>query len=77
MKTFAPDTHVYCTNCIHGEQMIRAFMFHSPNNGDLPSECVTCYPFDPEDSRPFELRKNYEPISISEKIMRVWEDKTG
>jgi hypothetical protein len=51
------DTHVYCTDCIRGQDLLEGIMFY--NTHDIPKECKECNPFDPEDSRAFELRKNY------------------
>ena len=52
------DTYVYCIDCIWGKKATKA-MYYSNKNGRLPKQCKTCWPFDMEDSRPFEMRKNY------------------
>ena len=52
------DTHVYCTDCIHGDGAVEAMMFDNPDS-HLPESCKTCWPFDIPDSRSFEVRKNY------------------
>ena len=47
--------HVYCTNCIHGEKLIQCLL----EDEAVPTICVECFPFNPEDSVPFEQRPNY------------------
>lgn len=51
------DTQVYCTNCIHGNNLIKSLI--EDDERIMSDECITCHPFDCEDSRPFSLRKNY------------------
>ena len=51
------NQHVYCTDCIYGEQLIECII----NEDNLPGKCQNCYPYDPEDSRSIELRINYKP----------------
>ena len=50
------DTHVYCTKCIRGENLINKTYF---DKGNIPKECIKCYPYDIVDSKVFGLRKNY------------------
>ena len=51
--------HVYCTDCIRGDALWEALSAKGfPNL--IPERCVSCYPFDPEDSRGDDLRVNYE-----------------
>jgi hypothetical protein len=59
------DTHVYCTDCIFYAALFNGLMFSTSE--DIPEECKSCYPFDTEDSRSFELRKNYrEAVQFTE-----------
>jgi hypothetical protein len=63
------DTHVYCTDCKYGEELIDTF----DNLEPMPCACCSCFPLDPEDSHPFGVRKNYialEPMkTIGPEIM--------
>ncbi len=58
------NTHVYCTNCKYGELLIDALI----SQADIPDRCKDCYPYDAEDSRSFELRKNYIGCLTSESV---------
>jgi hypothetical protein len=58
MKPMNKDTHVYCTDCIYGEELIQSIEDFEP----MPCACCSCYSLDPEDSCPFEFRKNYIPL---------------
>jgi len=49
------NAHVYCTNCKYGKLLIEAIMSQT----DMPDKCKDCYPYDVEDSKKFDLRKNY------------------
>ena len=51
------ETHVYCTECAN-------FKLEEDNNGAfiIPNICKDCWFWDFEDSRPFEIRKNYIPL---------------
>lgn len=49
------QTHVYCTNCIYGKELIASIDDQEP----IPKICCSCYPFDPEDSEPYERRPKY------------------
>ena len=50
------DIHVYCLDCIHYEDMYNKFINEDHEHSVI---CSQCYPWYPEDSRSFELRKNY------------------
>ena len=54
-------THVYCVDCIHFEKLLI-----SVDNGDkiCPKPCVTCYPYDFEDSVEHMKRPHYEDSEI-------------
>ena len=47
--------HVYCTECKYGDKLIESIV----NESDTSITCEKCCPYDPEDSRPFHMRKNY------------------
>ncbi len=51
--------HVYCTNCVYGNKLLEAIYFNTP----LPKECENCFSFDPDDSKPFYLRKKYKEFN--------------
>lgn len=51
-------TYVYCTECVHGEELINAIV----DGAEMPIICNKCYPYNPEDSFPFEIRRNYQAI---------------
>lgn len=51
--------HVYCTDCVRGEKLIDTLWWWNHNGQNIPKECEGCFPFDPEDSSPFYMRKNY------------------
>jgi len=52
------DTHVYCTDCIRWERLLESIMEYGIIS--KPYECENgCFPYDPEDSAPFYIRKNY------------------
>ncbi len=51
------DTHVYCTKCKHGEELIKAITAE----GEMPLPCQSCNPWNCEDSMRFEDRPNFEP----------------
>lgn len=55
-ETFIPYMQVYCTHCIIGENLLRSLDKDLP----IPKECGGCYPYEPEDSRPYYLRANYK-----------------
>jgi len=48
--------HVYCTECKYGDKLIKSIV----NESNTPIICEKCYPYDPEDSRPFHMRRNYK-----------------
>jgi len=54
------NTHVYCTDCVYGEELFECFTLDNINK-KIPSFCNECYPYDPEDSRPFRERPCYRP----------------
>jgi len=54
------NTHVYCTECINGKQLIESII--EDNILLMPKECESCYPWNPEDSFRFEERPNYKPV---------------
>ena len=61
------NTYVYCTECVYGNLLIDAI-----NNGNLiPVICLGCYPYNPEDSMPFSLRKEYCPKDITIKYSNI------
>lgn len=47
------NEHVYCTDCKYGKQLIDTIL----KGNIIPFACKICYPYDPEDSRAFELKK--------------------
>ena len=47
--------NIYCTECKYGDKLIESII----NLSDTPIICEKCYPYDPEDSRPFHMRRNY------------------
>lgn len=49
------DQHVYCVNCKEWKELIKAIM----SDWEVPKNCEGCYPYNPEDSFPFSIRKNY------------------
>jgi len=49
--------YVYCTNCIHGDKLIKSI---SENTEKIPAICDCCYPWDLEDGRCISLRKMYK-----------------
>ena len=51
------DTHVYCTKCKHGEELIKAITAET----EMPLPCQSCNPWNCEDSMRFEDRPNYKP----------------
>lgn len=51
------DTHVYCTDCVNWDELYEWIYF---DNNDCPYDCCFCHPLNPEDSFPFEIRKNYK-----------------
>ena len=53
------NTYVYCTNCIHGENLIKELIKDTPI---LPNVCESCYPYNPEDSVELEKRINYKSL---------------
>lgn len=55
-ETYLPLEHVYCTKCNIGNKLLWSLEKDLP----IPNECGGCYPYDPEDSRPLYLRKNYK-----------------
>jgi len=48
-------SHVYCTQCVNGEDLIKAIN----ENKDIPEICKYCYPYNPENSVPFSTRRCY------------------
>jgi len=55
--------HVYCTCCIYGNKLINSL--YKKDRPDDPIEaspliCRNCYPWNLEDSRSSDLRKNYK-----------------
>jgi hypothetical protein len=50
------EQHVYCTECFSGDSLLN-HLYNS--QGELPNICKNCYPYDPEDSKPLSIRKNY------------------
>lgn len=63
------NTHVYCTNCTKGGDLIQSII----NETAIPKRCNGCYPYNPEDSTPYEERPNY----IEACMLRVRHNKTG
>ena len=51
------NEQVYCTDCKRGERLIDAIL----KGNIIPFPCRMCYPYDPEDSRAFEIRDKYSP----------------
>ena len=51
------DTHVYCVNCTNGELLITSISEDKPEI--IPTFCLSCDSYDPEDSKRFEERPNY------------------
>ena len=50
------EQHVYCTECFYWDKLSEAINdFKEP----VPTICKNCYPYDPEDSTPLSIRKNY------------------
>lgn len=49
------NTHVYCTNCKFGDNLIKNIIKEIEN----PTQCNGCNPYNPEDSTPFNERPNY------------------
>lgn len=54
------DIQVYCTDCSEGKGLYLSLM--SEENLDIPDRCEDCYPYDMEDSKPLNIRVNYEPL---------------
>jgi hypothetical protein len=50
------EQHVYCTDCFYGKDLLDKIENLKPS---LPKRCENCYPYDPEDSVPLGIRKNY------------------
>ena len=50
------ERHVYCTDCVRGNLLINAII----EDRKIPNNCEKCYPYNPEDSFPMELRKMYK-----------------
>lgn len=50
------NTHVYCTKCKHGKELIKAIMEET----EEPLPCQSCNPLNCEDSMRFEDRPNFE-----------------
>ena len=50
------EQQVYCTNCFYWN-----YLSESMNNLSIPipDVCKECYPYDPENSRPFTIRRYY------------------
>ena len=46
--------HVYCTCCVYGKYLFGI------NKNIISKKCISCYPYDPEDSRGINLRVNYK-----------------
>lgn len=59
-RTKKLNTHVYCTDCIYGEELITSI----ENNSALPSQCEGCYPMNPEDSVALKMRPNYKKCTV-------------
>lgn len=53
------NNHVYCTNCLYGIQLIENIL----KDTEIPIQCKTCCPYNPEDSMPYEERINYIEIT--------------
>lgn len=53
------DTHVYCTDCIFGKEVIDRIK----KDKSIPESCDGCWHYHPEDSFPNYLRPNYVPIA--------------
>lgn len=51
------NTHVYCTKCKHGKELIKAIMEET----EEPLPCQSCNPLNCEDSMRFEDRPNFKP----------------
>jgi len=54
------DKHVYCFDCINGQDLLNAVMLKSKT---IPKDCDECYPWNPEDSFPLKERTKYKEIS--------------
>lgn len=50
------DGYVYCTSCTRGKFLISAIA----DGVRAPKKCMDCYPFNPEEGYPMELRINYK-----------------
>lgn len=50
------DTHVYCTNCVNGDNLLRFLL----GIKEMPYNCDYCHPENPEDSFPLKIRQKYE-----------------
>ena len=58
-----PDEYVYCLDC--------KFYHENWTLETTPAHCLhDCYPFNPEDSQRFSLRKKYQKIEIKENNMK-------
>lgn len=55
------DTHVYCTNCVQGDELIISIS----HDTSIPNCCEECNPYNLEDSTPFKDRPNYIPKSVT------------
>ena len=51
------NTHVYCTGCKYGEELMKAIR----EKTEKPLPCQFCNPLNCEDSMSFEDRPNYRP----------------
>lgn len=57
-KLMFDDGHVYCTNCTNFVDLHCHIIL---GDNMTPTKCKNCYPYEPEDSKPISLRKNYKP----------------
>jgi hypothetical protein len=53
--------HVYCTDCVYWLSLYNHIEF---NNIELPKSCVTCFPYNPEDSVKMIKRINYKEREV-------------
>ena len=54
------DEHVYCFDCLNGQDLLNSIMLNSKT---IPKDCDECYPWNPEDSFPLSERTKYQEIN--------------
>lgn len=57
VKLADTDSHVYCTECFYGRDLIRSIT----ETTDCPDNCNNCNPYNPEDSTRYKERPMYIP----------------